>query len=123
MYDVSQVITMKLPNAAQAIVDPRKIHDYCLSVSHSRGRHKARVFASALGLTAKDTDEFVDVLRKAVLRYDAVEGESDEFGDRYTVDFPLERNGRTAKIRSCWIVLRAEQTPRFVTCFVFGEEG
>ena len=109
---------MKLPNAANAIVDRRKIHDYCLSVSHSRGRHKARVFASVLGLTSDHSDEFVGVLRTAVLCYDALKGESDEFGDRYMVDFPLERNGRTATIRSCWILLRDEEEPRFVTCFV-----
>jgi len=109
---------MKLPYAESAIVDVRKLRDYCLSAAHPRGKHKARVFASALGLTAEDSDEFADALRDAARRFQAVKGVSDGFGDRYTVDFPLERDGRTATIRSCWIVLCGEQAPRFVTCFL-----
>jgi hypothetical protein len=30
----------------------------------------------------------------------------------------LERDGKVARIRSCWIILKAELEPRFVTCFV-----
>jgi hypothetical protein len=38
---------MKLPNGHRAIVDIRKLPDYCLNTQHPRGRNKARVFASA----------------------------------------------------------------------------
>jgi len=41
-------------------VETRKLRDYCLSPEHPRGRHKARVFASALGLTV---DDYQDPLR------------------------------------------------------------
>ena len=34
------------------IVDLAKLRDYCLNEEHPRGRHKARVFRSRLGLTA-----------------------------------------------------------------------
>jgi hypothetical protein len=40
---------MKLPNAGQAIVDIAKLRDYSLSPTHEEGKHKARVFAAALG--------------------------------------------------------------------------
>jgi hypothetical protein len=40
---------MKLPNGERAVVDIRKLRDYCLSAKHRRGRHKARVFEAALG--------------------------------------------------------------------------
>lgn len=36
---------MKLPNGEGAIVELAKLRDYCLSQSHPRGRHKARVFS------------------------------------------------------------------------------
>lgn len=36
---------MKLPNADRAVVGLAKLRDYCLSPTHPRGRHKARVFA------------------------------------------------------------------------------
>jgi hypothetical protein len=55
---------MKLPSAGQAIVDIEKLRDYCLNPQHPRGRHKARVFASRLGITAKHAD----MLRSALVR-------------------------------------------------------
>jgi hypothetical protein len=45
------------------MVDIVKLRDYALSQSHPRGRHKARVFLAALGLTAADAAE----LRTALL--------------------------------------------------------
>jgi hypothetical protein len=42
------------PNGKLAIVDIRKLRDYCLNPDNPRGSAKARVFASALGITAKD---------------------------------------------------------------------
>jgi hypothetical protein len=44
----------RMPNGERAIVDLRKLEDYCLSPSHIRGRHKARVFMQALGLDRSD---------------------------------------------------------------------
>ncbi|MGH7818267.1 MAG: DUF6883 domain-containing protein [Candidatus Binatia bacterium] len=44
---------MRIPNADRAVVDPRKLRDYCLSPIHPRGRHKARVFAAAVGLRSE----------------------------------------------------------------------
>lgn len=40
---------MRLPNGARAILDARKLVDYCLNPDSPRGRHKARVFASSRG--------------------------------------------------------------------------
>jgi hypothetical protein len=40
----------RLPHGYRAILDVRKLADYCLSSPHPRGRHKARVFREALGL-------------------------------------------------------------------------
>ncbi len=42
---------MKIPNAESAFVDIVKLRDYSLSPEHEEGKHKARVFAVALGLT------------------------------------------------------------------------
>jgi hypothetical protein len=46
--------TMKIPGAAQAVIDTRKLAEYALSLEHPRGRHKARVFQSALGVSMGD---------------------------------------------------------------------
>ena len=76
---------MKLPGGDNAIVEIAKLRDYCLDPQHPRGRHKARVF-SALGLGQSDADFLRATLLKAALEADAVPGEADEYGDRYTID-------------------------------------
>jgi hypothetical protein len=58
---------MKLPNGANAIVDIEKIRDDCLPPQHSEGRHKARVFLSALGMMAADANALRNILLLAAL--------------------------------------------------------
>ena len=57
---------MKLPNADRAVIEIEKLRDYCLSSSHPRGRHKARVFVTALGITADDAEELKRNRKEAV---------------------------------------------------------
>ncbi len=56
---------MKLPNAHRAVVDIFKLRDYCLNRRHEDGKHKARVFASALGLNETDAEWLRDRLLEA----------------------------------------------------------
>jgi len=109
---------MKLPRGAEAIVDIVKLRDYCLSRSHVRGRHKARVFLAACGLAAEDAEEFKSILLAVAREHEATPGITDRFGTRYVVDFKWERNERSALIRSSWIVPSDGTEPRFITCFV-----
>ena len=108
---------MKLPNVARASVDISKLRDYCLSNTHPEGRHKARVFYSALGISAGDVEFLRHAILDAVAGADAIEGESDAYGARYLVDFELKREGRTAAIRTAWIVRHNEDFPRLLTCY------
>jgi hypothetical protein len=48
----------RLPDLAHAILEIRKLADYCLDSSHPRGRHKARVFRQALGADQSDAHGF-----------------------------------------------------------------
>jgi hypothetical protein len=41
---------MKLPHGPAAIVEIAKLRDYSLNPAHKEGKHKARVFAAALGI-------------------------------------------------------------------------
>ena len=108
----------KLPNAENAVVEVRKLRDYCLSPEHPRGKHKARVFASALGLTADDAEELHEALLSAALSEEATPAEEDEYGQRYMLDFEMETEAGSATVRSGWIVRRAEDFPRLTSCFV-----
>jgi hypothetical protein len=109
---------MKLPGGERAVVDIAKLRDYCLNVSHVRGRHKARVFASVLDLASADAEFVRGELLHAARDGDAVHRDSDKYGDRYTVDFELVRGNRHAIVRSAWIVLRGGTDPRLTSCYV-----
>ena len=109
---------MRLPNGNNAVVDIAKLRDYCLNEQHPRGRHKARVFATTLGLTAADTDLLRQALLRAAVEGDAMAGERDDYGQRYVLDFELTGPRGKATVRSSWIILRGEGTPRVTSCYV-----
>lgn len=109
---------MKLPNTDHAILEIEKLRDYCLSTSHPRGKYKARVFVTTLGITAEDAEELRDTILSAILSEDATSTERDEYGQRYTIDFTMERKGRQANIRTTWIVRTGEDYPRLTSCYV-----
>jgi hypothetical protein len=109
---------MLLPNGKRAIIDIRKLRDYCLNPDNPRGSGKARVFARALGITAKDAAELRSKLLEIAGSAEALIGELDVYGQRYTIDFEMETEVGKALIRSGWIVLRNESGPRFTTCYV-----
>ena len=109
---------MKLPNSERAVVDIQKLRDYCLSSGHPRGRHKARVFLSALGLTAENAEELRDILLLAVRVNDATPIEQDGYGQRYVVDFQMQTSSGKTMIRSGWIIRRGENFPRLTSCYV-----
>ena len=109
---------MKLPGGNDAIVEIPKLRDYCLDPRHPRGRYKARVFLATLGLKQADADVLRSTLIQAAREADATAGASDEFGDRYSIDFEMSRGDRHATVRSAWIVLRGETAPRLTSCFV-----
>ena len=109
---------MKLPNPEKAIVDNQKLAGYCLNPNHADGRHKARVFKSALNLDINDVDELKTALMEAVKNNDAVPENRNQYGQKYIIDFPMTRGDRTAIIHSVWIVKNQENFPRLVTCYV-----
>ena len=109
---------MTLPGSEKAVVETAKLRDYCLSPVHPRGRHKARVFASALGLTALDAEFLRSELLRVAREGDAILVDRDAYGERYTVDFELVRGERRATVRSAWILRSSEAAPRLTSCYV-----
>ncbi len=74
---------MHLPHSEEAILDIRKIEDYCLSPSHPRGRHEARVF--------RQSNEASQIA-------------ADEWGAHWRLDIAIRRHGKSAVVRTVWIV-------------------
>ena len=109
---------MKLPNGDHAFVDIAKLRDYCLSLDHPRGRNKARVFASAMGLTMKHAEELRLQLLDAAQGEESQETDGDEFGHRYLIDFVASGPVGNARVRSAWIIRMDEDFPRLTSCYV-----
>jgi hypothetical protein len=107
-----------LQDGAQAILELRKLEDYCLNPGHPRGRHKARVFRDALGIGRSDASWLRERLLAAGRDGEAIEVAGDRSGRRWRIDVPVTRQEKSAVIRTIWIVRTGEQTPRFVTCWV-----
>jgi hypothetical protein len=109
---------MRIGNADQAVVDLRKLRDYCLSPEHPRGRHKARLFKSVLGWAVDDAAAVRQRLLDAVRSHDATSLGSDDYGQRYALDFNVEGVEGPATVRSLWIVRAGEGFPRLTTCYL-----
>ncbi len=109
---------MKLPNADRAVVDLDKLRNYCLNPAYRRGCHKARLFASLLGLTADHAGDLRDALLAAARNENAQPGERDEYGARYVVDFTMNGPAGQRTVRSGWIIRRDEDFPRLTSCYV-----
>ena len=109
---------MKMPGGDVAIVDPEKLAGYCLNPEHPRGKHKARVFAAALGFTAENADDLRAALLAAAATGEAQPAASDRFGNRYVLEFEISGPRGPGVVKSTWIVRRGESAPRLTSCFV-----
>lgn len=108
---------MLIPNAENAVVDIRKLRDYCLSMEHDNGKHNARLFSSILGMTADNAEELRQILLEVVKVQEAQLGRRDEFGQRYTLNFTIEWQNRSATLQSGWIVEHDWEIPKLTTCY------
>jgi hypothetical protein len=107
-----------MPNGSRADLGT-KLEDYSLNPLHLEGRHKAHVFAVALGITADE----IEILRAAV---HAAAATSDDvaarghngFGDVYVLRFPMTTARGTATVLTAWIVREGEDFPRLTTCYI-----
>lgn len=109
---------MLLPNGENAIIDIRKLRDYCLNPDNPRGSNKARVFAAALGITAAEAEFLRERLLDAAQTNEVTLGELDMYGQRYIIDFEMTTEIGTVFVRSGWIILHSENNPRLTTSYV-----
>ncbi|TAF95844.1 MAG: hypothetical protein EAZ45_24800, partial [Oscillatoriales cyanobacterium] len=74
---------MKLPNGDRAEVSLQKLVGYCLNPDRSRGKHKARVFASVLGITANNAEVLQELIQKAAIEGEVVQENTTDFGQQF----------------------------------------
>jgi hypothetical protein len=107
---------MKLPGGVDAIVNIAKLRDYYLDPSHLRGRHKARILASALSLMGfgygiRQIDaEFLRLLLLGAAQRRGGGGGTRMAGDIRSISKSRMALGR-ATVRSLWIIRHTEAFP------------
>ena len=109
---------MRLPGGDDVVIDDLKLTAYALSLTHPQGKHKARVFAAALGLTTSDAGVLKSALRDAARRGSAEALTADRFGARFQIRFLFQFGVKSAMINSAWIVPAGGGRTRLVTVFV-----
>ena len=111
---------MQIPNAAQAVIEPVKLHGYLLSRTHAVGRFKAPFFES-LGYSAEEWGRLDADLRAQHLPRDANPVDATVYGQKYEIRATLVGPAsRAATVVSVWIVRTGEDVPRFVTAYPEG---
>ncbi|WP_458412186.1 RHS repeat domain-containing protein [Schinkia sp. CFF1] len=108
-----------IPNFSKATIDPRKLTDYALNPNHPVGGNKAKVFESALGYNQSNAGKLMKQIQKNLANTPATLGKADQYGQRYTVDMLIKgANGKTATVRTGWIIKSGSNTPEMTTLFV-----
>lgn len=109
---------LRLPRASKARIPTTKLTRYALDPVHERGRHKARVFASALGITAKDWRYLHDQILAALPDGEVRATRITPFGVAYEVLVIIDGlNGKTAPVITTWMVAR-DAPPRLTSTWV-----
>jgi hypothetical protein len=70
---------MRLPHAANAQIDSRKLTDYALNPDHTVGRNKARVFENTTGFTRHNHESLLRQLHQGAREQPAELGRADQY--------------------------------------------
>jgi hypothetical protein len=109
---------MKLPNGHRADLG-LKLEEYALNPQHRDGRHKARVFESALGITLADPSPLRHAILAAAATSDEVEARGDNgYADVYVLRFVMQSAKGSAVVLTAWIIRHGEDVPRLTTCYI-----
>jgi hypothetical protein len=108
-----------LPRAEDAEIAEEKLRHYVLDPDHHLGKHKARVFQSALGIGQDDWQYLRDQILERLpgARVTAIRPKPPH-GLEYEARMPIDGlNGETRTIITGWLVAE-DQPPRLLTTYV-----
>jgi hypothetical protein len=108
---------MKLPNAANAVVEPEKIADYLLNPAHRYGASKARFFL-AFGFSLDKWEALAEALLAHGRTHPVQRVHETSFGPRFEVEGRLRAvDGRSPRLRAVWQWDRGAVAPRLITAY------
>jgi len=109
-------MTQHLPGGERAEISSEKLVGYCLNPDHPSGKHKARVFASALGITQANPEALEKLIERSALEGNVVQQSVTEFGQILKVDWPVPKTDII--LRTIWEIKRDSPSPRLVSAFI-----
>ena len=108
----------KLPNYENAIIPIEKIRDYCLNFEHPVGKHKARLFKRALGISDVDAEWLINEIIDGLSYSNAYEKDHDKYGKRFTVHIIIRKLEKQAEVVTGWLIKHQMTNPVLTTCFI-----
>jgi hypothetical protein len=113
---------MKLPNGDRSEISMQKILGYCLNFEHDKGKDKARVFQSRLGITTENADRLFNLIQIAAVEGEVVQEGSTKFGKEYKkVDWKIP-NTESVELRTIWEISSGSIYPRLISAFLKREK-
>ena len=111
---------IRLPNFESAVIPLEKLRDYALNEDHLTGKHKARVFRSALGIHRTHASVLSELIRATLANAPAQQGAAGEHGEAWTTWHEVAGlNAQSAIVTVAWIFKKdTERTPELVTCYI-----
>jgi DNA gyrase/topoisomerase IV subunit A len=115
------IFSMKLPNGDRSEISMQKILGYCLNFNHDKGKDKARVFQSRLGITTQNADRLFNLIQIAAVEGEVVQESSTKFGKKYKVDWKIP-NTESIELRTIWEISSESRYPRLISAFLKKEK-
>lgn len=107
-----------LPHYKEAVIPREKFTAYALKPD-GKGKDKAIAFERALGYTISNAGTLIEDIYKNLSRYPAKMRSSTPYGQPFEVVMQLTGpNGKTARVKTGWIIDKGNKYPRLVTAYV-----
>jgi hypothetical protein len=109
----------RLPGYENAEIEPAKLRDYCLNPDHDTGQHKARVFASALGIGSEDWLYLASQIHARLPECPVTRITPTPWGACYEVVMMIDgRNGAQHPVITAWFIAPRGPVPRLASAYV-----
>jgi len=103
----------------QLVIDPRKLTEYALDPTSTRGRDKAIVFEQVLGYTKENYAELLRQLEEKCPDAEASVHRAIDQGILYRVDVLIHgKTDKQAMVRTGWIIRPGTNVARLTTVYV-----
>ncbi|MFQ5707410.1 MAG: DUF6883 domain-containing protein [bacterium] len=112
-----------MPDGAKAVIPEGKLEDYCLNPFHPDGKHKAKVFGKALGITQANSVKLKELVLKSAESGEVTKEQENDFGKIYRVEYEVEGINQKEILCTLWLVGVGKDRPYLTSCFIKTRRG